>query len=78
MNERTESPMGGSASQFNGNAFESPGPLPISSSADRRSPLCLVVEDDSTMRHLVTNYLEEHDMRAVSASRREAEMARMS
>ena len=71
MNERTESPMGGSASQFNGDAFEPPGTLPSSGSPDRRSPLCLVVEDDSTMRHLVTNYLEEHDIRAISTSRRE-------
>src|SRR5215468_10829468 len=39
--------------------------------AERKSPTCLVVEDDSTMRHLVTNYLEDHDIRAVSASRRE-------
>jgi two-component system, OmpR family, response regulator len=38
---------------------------------DRRSPICLVVEDDSTLRHLVTNYLEDHDIRAVSASRRD-------
>ena len=38
--------------------------------ADRSSPTCLVVEDDSTMRHLVTNYLEDHDLRVVSASRR--------
>jgi DNA-binding response OmpR family regulator len=30
----------------------------------------LVVEDDMTMRHLVTNYLEEHDIRAISASGR--------
>jgi DNA-binding response OmpR family regulator len=30
-----------------------------------------VVEDDGTMRHLVTNYLEDHDIRAVSASRRD-------
>jgi len=40
-------------------------------SNDRRSPLCLVVEDDNTMRHLVANYLEDHDIRAVSASRRD-------
>jgi DNA-binding response OmpR family regulator len=40
-------------------------------SADRRWPTCLVVEDDSTLRHLVTNYLEDHDIRAVSASRRD-------
>jgi DNA-binding response OmpR family regulator len=39
--------------------------------AERKSPICLVVEDDGTMRHLVTNYLEEHDIRAVSASRRD-------
>jgi DNA-binding response OmpR family regulator len=39
-------------------------------SADRKLPTCLVVEDDSTMRHLVTTYLEEHDIRAISASRR--------
>jgi DNA-binding response OmpR family regulator len=39
-------------------------------SADRKLPTCLVVEDDSTMRHLVTTYLEEHDIRVVSASRR--------
>ena len=39
--------------------------------AERKSPICLVVEDDDTMRHLVTNYLEDHDIRAVSASRRD-------
>jgi two-component system OmpR family response regulator len=31
----------------------------------------LVVEDDRTMRHLVVNYLEEHNIRAASASGRE-------
>jgi two-component system, OmpR family, response regulator len=71
MNERIESPAGGSMSQFNSNAFEAPDPLPTSSGTDRRSPLCLVVEDDSTMRHLVTSYLEDHDIRAISASRRD-------
>jgi DNA-binding response OmpR family regulator len=39
--------------------------------SDRRRPLCAVVEDDVTMRHLVMNYLEEHDIRAVAASRRD-------
>jgi two-component system, OmpR family, response regulator len=39
--------------------------------AERKSPICLVVEDDGTMRHLVTNYLEDHDLRAISASRRD-------
>ena len=38
---------------------------------DRKSPTCLVVEDDHTLRHLVTNYLEDHHIRAVSASRRD-------
>src|SRR5258708_39725679 len=40
-------------------------------SAERRKSVCLVVEDDITMRHLVMNYLEEHDFRAVAASRRD-------
>ncbi|MCA1500129.1 response regulator [Bradyrhizobium sp. NBAIM14] len=47
------------------------GSLPPSDSSERRVPLCLVVEDDMTMRHLVTNYLEDHDIRTLSASRRE-------
>src|SRR5215475_5488585 len=59
MNERTESPAGGSASQFNGNVFESSGGSAAGNNSERRSPLCLVVQDDSTMRHLVTNNLED-------------------
>src|SRR6185437_9493622 len=39
-------------------------------SPDRGTPTCLVVEDDTTMRHLVTNYLEHHGVRVISASRR--------
>jgi DNA-binding response OmpR family regulator len=52
---------------------QTPGQATIASGngAGRKSPTCLVVEDDSTMRHLVTNYLEDHDIRAVSASRRD-------
>lgn len=46
-------------------------PLPPGDTSKRRVPLCLVVEDDMTMRHLVTNYLEDHDIRTLSASRRE-------
>src|ERR1700742_1601161 len=38
--------------------------------SDRGRPTCLVVEDDATMRQLVTNYLEHHGIRAISASRR--------
>jgi two-component system OmpR family response regulator len=40
-------------------------------SAERSQPTCLVVEDDRTLRHLVMNYLEEHDIRTISASGRE-------
>src|ERR1700692_1862484 len=40
-------------------------------STERTQPTCLVVEDDHTMRHLVMNYLAEHDIRAISASRRD-------
>jgi two-component system OmpR family response regulator len=36
----------------------------------------LVVDDDPTTRHIVVNYVEDHNMRAISASRRE-EMARL-
>src|SRR5579862_7438481 len=45
-------------------------------SAQRKSLTCLVVEDDSTMRHLVTSYLEENDIRAISATKRD-EVARL-
>jgi DNA-binding response OmpR family regulator len=39
--------------------------------ADRQSPASpiLVVDDDAAMREMVVNYLEEHNFRAVSASR---------
>src|ERR1700722_16213161 len=36
----------------------------------------LVVENVQTMRHLVVNYLEEHNIQAISASRRD-EVARL-
>jgi two-component system OmpR family response regulator len=41
-----------------------------------RSPCVLVVDDDATTRHMVVNHLEDHNMRAISASGRE-EMARL-
>jgi two-component system OmpR family response regulator len=34
-------------------------------------PTCLVVEDDRTLRQLVINYLEDHDIRAISATGKE-------
>jgi two-component system OmpR family response regulator len=37
----------------------------------------LVVEDDRTMRHLVVNYLEEHNIRVASASGREEMVRRL-
>jgi len=40
-------------------------------SSERHQLSCLVVEDDRVMRQLVTNYLEEHDIRAIPAARRE-------
>ena len=40
-------------------------------STERNQPTCLVVEDDHTTRHLMMNYLLEHDIRAISASRRD-------
>ncbi|MGA7806839.1 response regulator [Bradyrhizobium sp.] len=43
----------------------------FSAGAERRPATCLVIEDDNTMRHLVTNYLEEHDFRAIPASGRD-------
>jgi two-component system OmpR family response regulator len=33
-------------------------------------PICLVIEDDPTIRDLVTNYLEDHGVRAIAAARR--------
>ncbi|MBR1159672.1 response regulator [Bradyrhizobium elkanii] len=44
---------------------------PVSDGTVRQAPTCLVVEDDMTMRNFVTSYLEDHDIRTISASRRE-------
>jgi two-component system, OmpR family, response regulator len=65
MSERTESPPAAPAAEVCG-----PSGSFAANNKDRRAPTCLVVEDDTTMRHLVTNYLEDHDIRAISASRR--------
>jgi two-component system, OmpR family, response regulator len=58
------------ANGLDSHAITSLDPL-ASQGTDRKSATCLVVEDDGTMRHLVANYLEDHDIRAVSASRRD-------
>ncbi len=36
-----------------------------------QSPRVLLIDDDPTMRQVVVNYLEEHNMRVVSATRRQ-------
>jgi two-component system, OmpR family, response regulator len=72
MTQRTATPLVPTRqAQTDIDAFRSFGPLPITDNTDRRAPICLVVEDDMTMRHLVTNYLEDHDVRTIAASRRE-------
>lgn len=55
--------------------FEPFGPLGQRASGERSQPTCLVVEDDRTMRHLVMNYLQEHDIRAISACKRDEVVA---
>ena len=49
---------------------------PSAGAASGQPTRVLVVEDDQTMRHLVVNYLEEHNIQAISASRRD-EVARL-
>ena len=62
---------GSEASGSARNGFEAFSPSGQRVSTERGQPTCLVVEDDHTMRHLVMNYLAEHDIRAISASRRD-------
>ena len=60
-----------SRSEANGlgrNGIETLGRSEQDAAIERSQPTCLVVEDDRTMRHLVVNYLEEHDIRAISAA----------
>ena len=78
MTESTESglprPSGSARDEEGGFGHQTIVPVEPSATKaviDRRLPTCLVVEDDHTMRHLVTNYLEDHDIRAVSTSRRD-------
>ncbi len=75
MAERTAPNRGGQAArgELNGhgrNGVETLGRLEQDLTTERSQPTCLVVEDDRTMRHLVVNYLEEHDIRAIPASGR--------
>jgi two-component system OmpR family response regulator len=68
---RDGEPSGGEASGSGINGFEAFNASGQRVSAERSQPTCLVVEDDHTMRHLVMNYLAEHDIRVISASRRD-------
>src|SRR5260370_10609542 len=68
---RGDKPSSGEASGSGRNGFEVFSPSGQRVSTERSQPTCLVVEDDHTMRHLVVNYLGEHDIRAISASRRD-------
>jgi two-component system OmpR family response regulator len=64
-------PSDSEASGSGRNGFEAFNASSQRVSTERSQPTCLVVEDDHTMRHLVMNYLAEHDIRAISASRRD-------
>jgi two-component system, OmpR family, response regulator len=64
-------PSDSEASGSGRNGFEAFNASGQRVSTERNQPTCLVVEDDHTMRHLVMNYLAEHDIRAISASRRD-------
>ena len=73
MTERTATnngsqPARGEPNGLSRNSIESRSEQNVAT--ERSQPTCLVVEDDRTMRHLVVNYLEEHDIRAISASGR--------
>jgi two-component system, OmpR family, response regulator len=64
-------PSDSEASGSGRNGFEASSTSGQRVSTERSQPTCLVVEDDHTMRHLAMNYLAEHDIRAISASRRD-------
>jgi two-component system OmpR family response regulator len=66
---RDGQPVRGQASALGRNEAEALGPS--RQPGERSQPTCLVVEDDRTLRQLVINYLEDHDIRVVSASGRE-------
>jgi two-component system, OmpR family, response regulator len=70
MTERTATNRGGQAARGEANGSEALNRSEQSVAIERSQPTCLVVEDDRTMRHLVINYLREHDIRAISAAGR--------
>jgi two-component system, OmpR family, response regulator len=62
---------GGPPTRGETGGLETFGPSGQKVSDERSRPTCLVVEDDHTMRHLVMNYLQDHDIRAISAAGRD-------
>jgi len=63
-------PARGEANGFERNGIETLGRSEQNIAIERSQPTCLVVEDDRTMRHLVVNYLEENEIRVISATGR--------
>jgi len=63
-------PARGEANGFERNGIETLGRSEQNIAIERSEPTCLVVEDDRTMRHLVVNYLEENEIRVISATGR--------
>jgi DNA-binding response OmpR family regulator len=64
--------MNGEAVGFDGHGLQPSGRFDDSASSSRNQPLhILLVDDDPSMRHMIGDYLEGHDMRVVSASGRQ-------
>jgi two-component system OmpR family response regulator len=65
-------PIGDPAAALDGDSVEAIGRSDGSAAAERGRPTrVLVVEDDRTMRHVVVDYLREHNIRVTSASDRD-------
>jgi two-component system, OmpR family, response regulator len=70
--DRGGQPIGDPAAGLDGDSIEAIGRSDGSVAAERGRPTrVLVVEDDHTMRHVVVDYLREHDIRVTSASDRD-------
>ena len=70
VTNRGGQPARGGTNGFDRNGIETLGRTEQNAAVERTQPTCLVVEDDRTMRHLVVNYLEENDIRAIPATGR--------
>jgi two-component system OmpR family response regulator len=70
--DRGSQSVGDQAIRLAGDSVEALGRSDESVAPERSQPTrVLVVEDDRTMRHLVVNYLAEHNIRVTAASGRE-------